>query len=99
MKKLELKGLDMTLYKEKFNNGLEIYLLPYPNKKNYFISYATHFGSDILSFVDKDNKTHTPPLGVAHFLEHKMFDQETGEDPFAFFFNSGICIIWTINIL
>ena len=44
MKKLELKGLDMTLYKEKFNNGLEIYLLPYPNKKNYFISYATHFG-------------------------------------------------------
>ena len=89
MKKLELKGLDMTLYKEKFNNGLEIYLLPYPNKKNYFISYATHFGSDILSFVDKDNKTHTPPLGVAHFLEHKMFDQETGEDPFAFFSKSG----------
>ena len=89
MKKLELKGLDMTLYKEKFNNGLEIYLLPYTNKKNYFISYATHFGSDILSFVDKDNKTHTPPLGVAHFLEHKMFDQETGEDPFAFFSKSG----------
>lgn len=89
MKKTELKGLDISLYTEKLNNELEIYLIPYSNKKNYFISYATHFGSDITSFTDNENKTHTPPLGVAHFLEHKMFEQPSGEDPFTFFSKTG----------
>jgi len=89
MKEIELKGLDVTLYTEKFDNDLDIYLLPLKNKKNYFISYATHFGSDVLSFTDNEDKTHTPPLGIAHFLEHKMFEQESGEDPFTFFSQSG----------
>jgi len=89
MKKIELKGLDITAYTEKLKNGLNIYLLPYENKKNYFISYATHFGSDVLSFTDKDGILHEPPLGIAHFLEHKMFEQEDGIDPFTFFSESG----------
>lgn len=89
MKKTELKGLDISLYTEKLNNDLEIYLIPYSNKKNYFISYATRFGSDVISFTDNENKTHTPPLGVAHFLEHKMFEQPSGEDPFTFFSKTG----------
>ena len=89
MKKLEVKGLDMTLYKEKVNNGLEIYLLPYTNKKNYFISYATKFGSDVIEFTDSNKRTYKPPLGIAHFLEHKMFETEDGVDPFTFFSESG----------
>ena len=89
MKKINLKGLEMDLYTETLDNGLEIYFLPYDNKKNYFISFATHFGSDVLEFTDSKKKKHTPPLGVAHFLEHKMFEQESGEDPFAFFSESG----------
>ena len=89
MKKIELKGLEATLYQETLDNGLEIYLLPYENKKNYYISYATHFGSDVLQFTDTTGKTHTPPLGVAHFLEHKMFEEESGIDPFSFFSESG----------
>ena len=64
-------------------------MLPYENKKNYFISYATRFGSDVIEFTDNQKKKHTPPLGIAHFLEHKMFEQESGEDPFAFFSESG----------
>ena len=89
MKKINLKGLDIDLYTETLNNGLEVYMLPYENKKNYFISYATRFGSDVLEFTDSSKKKHTPPLGIAHFLEHKMFEQESGEDPFAFFSESG----------
>ncbi len=89
MKKINLKGLEMTLYQEELENGLKIYMLPYNNKKNYFISFATRFGSDTLSFKDSKGKNFTPPLGIAHFLEHKMFEQESGEDPFSFFSASG----------
>ena len=89
MKKVDLEGLDLSLYTERLANDLDIYLLPYSNKKNYFISYATHFGSDITSFVDNEGNIHTPPLGVAHFLEHKMFEQASGEDPFTFFSKTG----------
>ena len=90
MKKINLKGLDMDLYTETLKNGLEVYMLPYEDKKNYFISFATHFGSDILEFTDiTTKKSYRPPLGIAHFLEHKMFEEESGVDPFTFFSKSG----------
>ena len=89
MKKINLKGLEMDCYTEVLDNGLEVYMLPYSNKKNYFISYATRFGSDVLEFTDEKKKAHKLPLGIAHFLEHKMFEQEDGQDPFTFFSESG----------
>ena len=89
MKKISLKGLDIDCYTEVLDNGLEIYMLPYENKKNYFISFATRFGSDVLEFTDSKGVTCIPPLGIAHFLEHKMFEEESGEDPFTFFSLSG----------
>ena len=89
MKKISLNGLDMDYYKDTLNNGLEIYMLPYENKKNYFISFATKFGSEVVEFTDEKKEKHKLPLGIAHFLEHKMFEQESGEDPFAFFSKSG----------
>ena len=57
MKEIKLNGLDMSVYTETLNNGLEIYLIPYENKKNYFISYATKFGSDVIEFTDSNKKT------------------------------------------
>ena len=89
MKKNSLIGLDMDYYTETLDNGLDIYMIPYINKKNYFISYATRFGSDILEFDDEHNNHFKPPLGIAHFLEHKMFEQEDGIDPFTYFSKSG----------
>ena len=88
MKEIELSSLDMKIYSETLPNGLEIYMIPYENKKNYYISYATKFGSDVLKF-DYEGKAYTPPLGIAHYLEHKMFETESGEDPFTFFSESG----------
>ena len=88
MKEIELVGLDKKVYTEKLNNGLEIYLIPYDNKKNYYISYTTRYGSDINCFKVNDKK-YNPPLGVAHYLEHKMFEEESGIDPFTFFSETG----------
>lgn len=88
MKTIELIGLDKELYVEKLDNGLEIYLLPYDDKKHYYVSYATKFGSDVQTFTI-DDEEYTPPLGIAHYLEHKMFEEPSGEDPFTFFSESG----------
>ena len=88
MKTIELVGLDKELYVKKLENGLEIYLLPYEDKKNYYISYATKYGSDVQTFI-VDGEEYTPPLGIAHYLEHKMFEEPSGIDPFTFFSESG----------
>ena len=90
MKSISLKGLDKECYYEKLKNGFEIIMVPYTDKKNYFISYVTRYGSQINSFIPHDKKAPvTVPNGIAHFLEHKLFEQEDGVDPFAFFSESG----------
>ncbi len=90
MRKHEYKGLDLEYYRETLENGLEVILIPMEEKKNYFITYATRFGSDITTFKPKDADDYiTVPTGVAHFLEHKMFEEPDGMDPFTFFSKSG----------
>lgn len=90
MKELTLKGLDQNCFCETLKNGLEIVLIPYQDKKNYYMTYVTRYGSEVNSFVPKGEKKMIQfPNGIAHFLEHKMFEQETGEDPFTFFSKSG----------
>ncbi len=84
------KELELNGYYEKLENGLEVYLVPMENKDKYYITYATKFGSTTTSFTpykEKDEKK--VPDGTAHFLEHKMFAQEDGIDPFTFFSESG----------
>ena len=90
MIKKELKGIDVDIFYEKLNNGLEIYLIPYKDRKNYYVEYGVKYGAKINQFISQEtNKKIKTPYGVAHFLEHKMFEQEDGEDPFSFFSISG----------
>ena len=68
-------GKEQKLYYEKLENGLEIFILPNHNSKLYHIDVVTRYGSDISSFVPLGEKKEIRlPLGIAHFLEHKMFD-------------------------
>lgn len=90
MNKIELKGLDQTLFYEKLDNGLDVYLVPYTNKKNYSMHYVAKFGSTATTFIPYgEKKMITVPDGIAHFLEHKMFEQEDGIDPFTFASKTG----------
>ena len=90
MREIKLNGLDMNLYLDTLDNGLEVIMLPYTNKKNYFVSYATKYGSEVTKFIPvAEKKEIKVPDGIAHFLEHKMFEQEDGVDPFTFFSESG----------
>ncbi len=90
MKKIELHELDASYYYEKLPNSLECFLIPFSNRNNYFITYATRFGSIQTEFVPKNSKKMKKfPDGIAHFLEHKMFEQEDGVDPFTYYAKSG----------
>ncbi len=85
MKEIKLIGLEKSVFYEQLENGLDIYMIPYTDKKNYYISYATRFGSNTTEFIPQGKKRQIKvPNGIAHFLEHKMFENETIENPFTF---------------
>lgn len=85
-------GDEQKLYYEKLNNGLEVYIIPNNNQDNYHIEVVTKYGSSIKEFIPINEKEYLKlPLGVAHFLEHKMFDMEDG-DVFKFYSKTGTYI-------
>ena len=90
MKKINFKNLDLDLFYEKLDNGLEIFVLPKTNVNNIYVTFNTKYGSNISEFKPTDkNKMIKVPLGIAHFLEHKMFEQEDGSDIFSFYSERG----------
>ena len=90
MNKIKLEKLDLELYYEKLNNGLEVYIVPKDNVNSIYVTFSTKFGSVYQEFVPNGGKEMIKvPLGVAHFLEHKMFEQKDGKDPFTFYSERG----------
>lgn len=88
MKKTTINNLDLELFYEKLNNGLEIYIVPKNNSNNTYVTFTTKYGSNNNNFKIGD-KLYNMPAGIAHFLEHKMFEQENGVDPFTLFSDNG----------
>ena len=69
------------LYTEKLENGLTIMIIPKKGMKKKYIIWGTNYGSNESSFiVPGETEVTTVPDGVAHFLEHKMFEQENGRN-------------------
>ena len=79
MDKIKLEGLDEIVFHEKLDNGLNIYVLKKENYNTFSCYFITNYGALIDKFRPiGENEIHTFPKGVAHFLEHKMFEQESG---------------------
>jgi len=90
VKEIYLDKIDITIYYEKLKNGLQVFFVPIKDKKKYYMTYATKYGSIDTSFVPNGkNKEIKTSDGIAHFLEHKLFESEDGIDPFEFFAKSG----------
>ena len=89
MQTIKIKNTDTVVYHKLLTNGLNVYFIPYKYKSNYFMSFGTKYGSLMRDFGNKEDKIKSYPLGIAHFLEHKMFETEKGEDPFTFYSASG----------
>ena len=90
MEKIVNDIIKEELYFETLENGLRVYFMP---KKGFVKKYAilaTDFGSNDLEFVPKGEcdriRVHE---GIAHFLEHKMFEQPDGGNAFDLFSKYG----------
>ena len=69
------------VYIEKLKNGLTVMIIPKEGVKKKYIIWGTHYGSNDSKFIVPGEKQVTEvPKGVAHFLEHKMFEQENGRN-------------------
>ena len=69
------------VYIEKLKNGLTVMIIPKQGIKKKYIIWGTHYGSNDSKFiVPGETKVTEVPKGVAHFLEHKMFEQENGRN-------------------
>ena len=88
--KVNIDCIHDVLYYKKLNNGMEIFMLPNSNVSNVYATFTTKYGSAIDEFVPiGENKMIKVPSGVAHFLEHKVFEQEKRIPPFEFYSKSG----------
>ena len=69
------------VYIEKLKNGLTVMIIPKKGIQKKYIIWGTHYGSNDSKFiVPGENEVTEVPKGVAHFLEHKMFEQENGRN-------------------
>lgn len=90
MKKNSIPDINETFYYEKLENGLEVYMIPKQTFTETYVTFTTRFGSINTEFIP-NGKTEMIKVhdGIAHFLEHKMFESEDGVDPFDFYSKNG----------
>lgn len=90
MKKYVSEHFREIYYHEKLDNGLNVYLMP---KSDYSVSYAilaTKYGSLDNEYIPHNQSEYVKvPLGIAHFLEHKMFEMPSNLDVNAMFAKIG----------
>ena len=88
MKKNNIKFFNETLYEETLENGMKVYIIPNDNVLDTFVTFTAKYGGCNYEFK-YNNKFVKLPNGVAHFLEHKMFEQKNRVEPFTFFGRTG----------
>ena len=79
MQVIENLKVKEKLYIEKLENGLTVMVIPKPGIQKKYMIWGTNYGSNDSEFIvpGEEEKTKVPN-GVAHFLEHKLFEQENG---------------------
>ena len=81
MQVLENLKIREKIYTEKLKNGLTVIIIPKKGVQKKYIIWGIHYGSNDSKFIVPGEKEVTEvPKGVAHFLEHKMFEQENGKN-------------------
>ncbi|MEZ7644292.1 pitrilysin family protein [Streptococcus chosunense] len=77
------------VYRTRLSNGLTVALLPKKEFKEVYGSVTVQFGSvdTLVTEVDGDVKEY--PGGIAHFLEHKLFEREDASDLMSAFTSLG----------
>ena len=81
MQIVESTKIKEKAYFEKLENGLNIIIIPKANTNKKYVVWGTNFGSiDNRFIMPQTGEEVFIPDGVAHFLEHKMFEQKNGRN-------------------
>lgn len=77
MEKLVYDAIGETVYQKKLANGLQLYFIPKEESEKTFGLFMTNYGSVDRTFTPlQQTEAITVPDGIAHFLEHKLFEKE-----------------------
>ena len=79
MKSKAYRKIGETVYEGVLPNGLTVAVVPKPGFKQSYAVFATNYGGACRRFK-LDGVWYDTPAGVAHFLEHKMFDMPDGDN-------------------
>lgn len=81
LKKINYSAVGETVYQTVLANGLRVFLLPKNDFNETYGIISTNFGSVDTGIVSRETKQVTQyPAGIAHFLEHKLFEGPQGKD-------------------
>ena len=98
MKTIKLEIINENIYYEKLKNGLEVYISYQKDFNNNFACFLTKFGGLDTEFIPiNEDKFVKMPSGIAHFLEHKLFEQEKGLTVHEFYKKSGTYVNASTN--
>lgn len=77
--KLTYNKINETVYSYKHTSGLNTFVIPKKGYSKKFAAVSIHYGSINNEFIIPGEKSSTKvPDGLAHFLEHKLFEQKDG---------------------
>lgn len=90
MKKIYNDVIKEAVFYDVLENGLEVYYIPKKGFVNKYAVLGVDFGSNDLEFIPiNEDKRIKVNEGIAHFLEHKMFEQPDGSNAFEKFSEFG----------
>ncbi|MCI8548753.1 MAG: insulinase family protein, partial [Bacilli bacterium] len=79
MQIIENSKIKEKMYIEKLENGLTVMIIPKKGAQKKYIIWGVNFGSvDNKFIIGESNEVTNIPDGIAHYLEHKMFEQRSG---------------------
>ncbi len=79
IKEIKSEALSERYYKIKHDSGLTIYVYPKEGYSSTYAIFGTKYGSVNNTFKVDNGETVSVPDGIAHYLEHKLFESEDGD--------------------
>ena len=79
MQKKFYNSIGETVYTFTLPNGLWLCVIPKPGFSSKYAVFATNYGGAHRNFR-LDGEEYRTPAGIAHYLEHKMFDMPDGDN-------------------
>ncbi|MDP4094905.1 MAG: pitrilysin family protein [Bacillota bacterium] len=78
-KTIEYSRLNEKIFSYEHSSGLKVFVIPKKGYSKKYATFSTHYGSINNSFViPGESEVTNVPDGIAHFLEHKLFEQKDG---------------------